>query len=382
MAPHQKPLRIVHVTTVHRPFDVRIFHKQCITLAKAGHSVALVQQGDDPETRDGVEIVPLPRTGGRAARMTRGVWQAVKRVRNLEPDVVHFHDVEFIWGALLLKIGGHRIVYDVHEDVIKDLEDKRYLPRWAIPPLRIAVSLFERLAELSFDRIVPATSSIAKRFPNDRTHLIRNTPILGEMDDPDAPPFSGRPRAVGYLGGLAAFNGPREMVAAMGGIAPAADATLIMGGRFPEPDIEVETRAMPGWRRVDFRGWVDRTEIRKIFGSLRAGLVVYQPTPNVMVSEPNKFFEFLSAGIPLIASNFPVWRDFVETHRCGICVDPTNPQAIAEAIVHLLDHPHEAEEMGRRGRDLVLKDFNWQIDAERLLAMYDDLGDKSPTAVD
>lgn len=352
------PLRIVHVTTVHKPFDVRIFHKQCVTLAKAGHWVALVQQGDTAEVRHGVEIIPLPTSGGRAARMTRGVWRAVERVRDLRPDVVHFHDVEFIWGALLLKIGGHRVVYDVHEDVIKDLEDKRYLPRWTIPPLRVAVSLFERLAELSFDRLVPATSSIAQRFPGERTHLIRNTPILGEMDDPNAPPFAQRPRAVGYLGGLAAFNGPREMVAAMGRIGPTTEATLIMGGRFPEPDIEAETRAMPGWRRVDFRGWVDRAEIRKIFATLRAGLVVYQPTPNVTVSEPNKFFEFLSAGIPLIASNFPIWRDFVEAHGCGICVDPTDPEAIAEAIAHLLDHPKEAEEMGRRGRDLVLKDFN------------------------
>lgn len=372
-------LKVVHVTTVHRPFDARIFHKQCISLAKAGYDVTLIQRGDRGGRRDGVAVAPLRERRSRLGRMTLGVWEAVRQIRQIRPQIVHFHDVELIWGALLLKVLGTPIViYDVHEDVAKDLDDKAYLPVWLRWPIRQMVNFTEWLARLSFDQMSAATTAIAARFPARQVTLVRNTPIVGEMATLDAPDFVDRPMRAVYLGGLAAFNGPVAMVDAIGKVPADIGVQLLLGGIWPDAAIEAKAKSLPGWDRTEFVGWVDRADVGAIFATARCALVLYQPTPNVIDSEPNKFFECLSAGLPLIASNFPIWRALIEKFECGICVDPNNHDAIAGAITWMMEHPAEAQAMGERGRQAVLNGYNWTVDAATLTAMYRKLlADKS-----
>ena len=365
--------KVVHLTTVHSPFDVRIFHKECVSLAQTGYDVTLIQRGEQAETVKGVRIEPLPTYSSRIARMTKGVWRAISLARRHKPDIVHFHDAELIWGVALLKLLGTKVVYDVHEDLAKDLEDKAYLPRWAIAPIRLAVHGTEAVAVNLFDRISAATTSIHRRFPERCTTLVRNTPILGELSLTDPPPFRERGMNVVYLGGLAALNNPITMIAAVDKVPVSLNPRLILGGTFPDPEVEKEVRAHPGWARVDYRGWVDRTQIGPIFAKARCGLVLYKPSPNVVDAEPNKFFELLSAGVPIIASAFPVWKNLVERLGCGIAVDPMDADAVAEAIAFMLANPDEAEAMGKRGQEAVLSDYNWSHDAAKLVALYRDL---------
>ena len=370
---HRLDCHVAHLTTVHKPFDVRIFHKQCKSLAAAGYRVSLVQSDCDAAEVDGVTIVPIRRARNRMTRMTLGVWQAVRATRRIGADIVHIHDVELIWGAALLKLLGLKVIYDVHEDVAKDLEDKAYLPAWSRWSIRQAVRLTEWFACKCFDRISAATSAIAARFPTNLVTLVRNTPILGEMSHGEAASFLNRPMHAVYLGGLAAFNGPVAMVDAVGQIPKRLNARLLLGGAWSDPKIEAQTRALSGWSRVNFLGWVARDEVADIFAQARCGLVLYQPTPNVIDSEPNKFFECLSAGLPIVASNFPVWQALVDRLQCGVCVDPHDHAAIANAITWMLDHPEEAQAMGERGRQAVLGGYNWSIDADVLVQLYDGL---------
>jgi glycosyltransferase involved in cell wall biosynthesis len=81
-------------------------------------------------------------------------------------------------------------------------------------------------------------------------------------------------------------------------------------------------------------------------------------------------FEYMAAGVPVIASHFPLWRQIVEGNACGICVDPLDPQAIAGAIDYLATHPEDAERMGRNGQRAVAAKYNWNIEEQKLLDFY------------
>jgi glycosyltransferase involved in cell wall biosynthesis len=363
-------IRVVHLTTVHRLWDVRIFHKQAVSLARAGFDVTLIACAEKAEVRDGVRLMPLPPPRSRWHRMTVTAWRAYRAALKERAAVYHFHDPELIPVGLLLKLHGRVVFYDVHEDVVKDIVDKAYIPAWARRPVQAVARFVEAIGTRCFDQMVAATSSIARNFPARKTTLVRNVPIPGELAQPASRPFAERPRRVVYIGGLAPFNGAAEMVAAMAELPPASGIRLTLAGRFSSAEQEAALRRHPGWSRIDYHGWVGRDRISAHFAEARAGLVVYQPTPNIMECEPNKFFEVLSAGLPLIASDLPHWRHFVAAHGCGLVVDPTSPRDIARAIEQLVDDPAGAQAMGERGRVAVQRDYSWDTDAARLVALY------------
>src|SRR5690606_31066433 len=115
------------------------------------------------------------------------------------------------------------------------------------------------------------------------------------------------------------------------------------------PGLQGQLEARPGWRHVRFLGWQPRTVLPGLMHDVRAGLVLFHPEPNHIEAMPNKMFEYMSAGLPVIASDFPLWREIIEGAQCGLLVDPMNPDAIADAMRWIDAHPEEAAEMGRNG---------------------------------
>jgi glycosyltransferase involved in cell wall biosynthesis len=147
-------------------------------------------------------------------------------------------------------------------------------------------------------------------------------------------------------------------------------ARLLLAGEFSEVNTQIETQALPGWIHVEPLGVLGRPEVRAVFARAAAGLVTLHPTPAYKDALPVKMFEYMSAGLPVIASDFPLWRSIINDAGCGLLVDPLDPAAIAAAIDWVIEHPDGARAMGDRGRRAVLERYNWAREAEKLVALY------------
>ncbi len=369
-----QPLRVVHMTSVHTPFDPRIFHKECRSLARAGFQVTVIGANWQEGEKDHVRVKSIPKGSSRIARMTRTVWGIFQEARRQDADIYHFHDPELIPVGLLLRASGKRVIYDIHEDMPKEILSKRYLPEWSRALVSWAVDKLEGTASRRFSGLVVVTPSISARFGkfNDRTVTVHNYPYVRELvREGITIPWRDRRQSVAYVGGLTLQRAIREMIEAMALLPESLDAKLELAGPEIRDDAKLsELRQHPGWARVHNHGFIDQRSTFQILQNVRAGLVLYHPEPNQVESMPQKIFEYMGAGIPVIASDFPFWRKILGDAGCGFFVNPLNPRAIAQAIEHVLTHSEEAEEMGRRGQAAVLEHFNWDTEAEKLVHLY------------
>ncbi len=305
--------------------------------------------------------------------MIRTTWQVFKAALNEAADVYHFHDPELIPIGVLLKLFGKRVIYDVHEDISQDILSKNYIPAFLRKPVAGIAGFTEHITSKVFDGIVAATPAIAKHFAPSKTVTVQNFPILNDAASSTGRPYCERSFIVTYVGGITRVRGIEEMVRAVAMVPQSMNPKLVLAAEFQPPELEREVKQLPGWDRVDFLGWRSTEEVASILGQARVGLVLFHPIPNHMEAQPHKFFDYMSAGIPLIVSDFPLWREIVQGVGCGILVDPLNPTAIAEAIKWLFEHPEEAERMGRRGKEAATSRFNWEKEAAKLIGLYQEL---------
>lgn len=377
---------MVQITTVHRRYDTRIYEKEVKTLsARFGRIALLVRDGHGDITDAQRQIFLLdggPPGRSRLWRMTLGVWDMFRRVSALHPAVAHFHDPELIPIGLALKMRGIKVVYDVHENVPAQIQSKDWVPPMLRRPLACCVDAIERVAAQQLDAIVAATPTIASRFPRDKTVTVQNFPTLAENTAEDPPLYDRRSPHFAYVGEISAIRGAYEMVQALHHLEELEVVRLELAGAFQPADVGAYLKSMPGWDKVIYHGWAGRNELARILANARAGLVVSHPTRNNLDAYPVKMFEYMAAGIPVIASDIPLWRQIVETAGCGLLVDPLRPEQIAAAMRWMLSHPAEAEDMGRRGRLAILQQYNWERESVHLVGLYTSLLGRKPASSD
>ncbi|MFM7704863.1 MAG: glycosyltransferase family 4 protein [Rubrivivax sp.] len=391
--------RIVHLTTVHPRHDIRIFRKECVSLARAGYDVVqVVGDGLGDALVEGVRIVDIgPRPAGRLARMRQQPARALHAVRALEPALVHFHDPELLPVGVRLAREGLKVIYDAHEDVPRQLLTKQWIPSMLRRPLSLAFEAYENRQVRHLSAVVGATPHITQRFSKvaRRAVNVSNFPFVHELappaeprtqppteppaEPPTEPPIEPpieprlrgmREKVVCYVGGIFRTRGAFSMVRALPQV---PDVRLLLCGQFEDAATEAELRAEPGWSQVEYLGVVGREQVREVMARSRAGLVTLLPLPSYLDSLPIKMFEYMSAELPVIASAFPLWRDIVERHGCGLCVDPTDPGAIARAIRQLVDDDTQRARMGQAGRAAVHAHYHWPRAEAELLRLYRDL---------
>lgn len=367
-------MKIVKLASLHVPFDTRIFQKEAKSLTKAGHEVTIIV----PHTKDEIvndiqiESVKIPKNGKE--RLTKTVCSIfLKAFKHNRNSIIHFHDSELILAALLLKILGRKVIYDAHEDTPRQTMYQHWIPFFLRKPVAWTYYVLEKIGGWTFDRIIIAEPIIGRYFPKDKTTLIRNFALVGEFQVKSAIPYNKRENIICYVGGITEPRGASTMIKSVDLVSDTYKTKFYLGGSFHPKSLHLHLKSLLGWKKVFYQGWVSREKVASILSNSRIGIIIPEPNSRYTTNYPVKLFEYMSAGIPVIASKEGVSKKFVEESDCGILVDPLNTDEIAKAIEYLFSNAKIAEDMGKRGKLLIRTKYNWGTEEAKLIDIYKSL---------
>ncbi|ARK32217.1 glycosyltransferase [Halalkalibacter krulwichiae] len=366
--------KVVHITTVHHPLDPRIYYKECQSLQEAGYDVTLIApDGKETIKESNVNVVSITKRKNKILRMLLSTVEAYKAAKKQKADFYQIHDPELLPVAWLLKKKDNVVIYDIHEDYETSIMQKDYIKK----PMRKLIAKAYRTIEGIFAQkleLCLAEKYYKEKYP--RGTCVLNYPIL----NPEARTARKTKEPVVdeiiYTGNVSVERG-----ALLQARIPVVDPSMSIHfyGKCPKHLAENMLEQAGDYRsQVKIEGidrYVPKDEIDQAYSSRNwlAGIALFPRDDHYMKKELTKFFEYMSYGLPIICSNFPVWKQFVETHRCGIAVDPTNDTELKAAIEYIRTHPEEAWNMGENGKKSVREQLNWDKEAEKLVQWYQEL---------
>ena len=361
---------ICHLASAHERNDTRIGVKMARSAIDQGLSVAFVVADDGPdEMRNGMLVVGVKRYRRRLLRMLFGPISVYRAALRLNARIYKLHDPELLLLVPFIKLFSRaKFIFDSHEDVPIQFLAKPYLN----PMLRrvgsSVLKVFMHVLCARLDGVIAATPFIRDKLKkaNPNTIDICNYPINHEMTE--AINDVGERLSVTYIGNIGESRGIFELLEAMENVQHPVRLELV--GSFNDASTEACARAMPGWKHVTYHGWVGRDEVVAALKRSVVGIVVLRPHPNYVDALPVKMFEYMGGGVPVIASDFPLWRSIVEEADCGILVDPLDPLDLAAAIDEIHADKDRAAEMGRNGSEAALAKYNWGVEEVKLIEFY------------
>jgi glycosyltransferase involved in cell wall biosynthesis len=362
--------RVCHITTVHHADDARILHKECVSLRDAGYDVSLIAPHPEPTVINGVPIVPIRQAArNRVHRMAARPLAAYRAAVAIDADLYHFHDPDFLPYGVRLSRAGKRVVYDVHEDVPVQIRYKPWIPEPARAAVAQAFTRLEAACVARLDAVVAVNEEIAERLARHQpiTAVVTNYPRLDEIEP--ASSWNDRVRAAAYVGTITHVRGATELVDAMAH----TDTELHLGGDIKPPGLRTELERSPGWDRVRYLGRLERNRVAELLAHVKVGVIPLHPIDNYLDAYPVKLFEYMAAGLPVVATDIPRWREILETHDCGVCVPHGSPEELAAAITAVLSDDDRARAMGERGRRAAVERYSWETQADALARLYTQL---------
>lgn len=366
--------KVVHLTTVHHPLDPRIYYKQCHSLQKAGYEVTLIA----PQVKDNfysteINIVPIKKYKNRFFRMLLSTITAFKYAKSLKADYYHIHDPELLPIGWLLKKKNNIVIYDIHEDYGTSIKQKEYLYK----PLRLALArTFNFFEKVITNKMELCLAEKYYKEKYSRGKCILNYPIINtKLMNRQITVKEERNNLI-YTGNITIDRGAL-IHANIPNIDNQSNVHFI-GKCTDEIAKKINETAGKRKRQIKIEGierYVPKEEIdmKYLNDQWLAGLAIFPNTDHYMKKELTKFFEYMTAGIPIICSNFPKWKEFIDKYKCGIVVDPNNFNEIQKAIAYLRENEHDALEMGNNGKKAILEMLNWETEEKKLIKWYKSL---------
>jgi hypothetical protein len=356
--------------------DHRAFSKEAEPAAAEGLQVSVVAPHGIRGSKDGVELIPLPRWNNRLVRVLMSQTLIFKALRQ-RASLYHFHDPELIPVGLLLKIlFRKRVVYDTREDYPAMMLLKVYIPKPLRTLLGAALSRLEALAARVLDGIImadPFTLRRLARVGRSNKLVFYSFPSYKMFPPPSRDET--KPFDLVYRGGLSERCGTFLLLDAVRALVDGGRAlSVLLLGYFDDQHskqlLEEAIRRLHLQGYIRLQGRIGHDQMAEALGQARIGVCPLQPIPKFQCNIPVKVFEYWACGLPVVASDLPPIRPFFRNHESGLLFKPGDVRQLSQAIGWLLDHPSEATQMGMRGRQAVLERYNNSQEVQKLLSFY------------
>ncbi len=360
-------MRVCHLTTVHKPGDVRIYHKECRSLVNNGYEVSLIAIRDDKFKPDGIEYIPVSNRNNRFFRIIISPLELFVKTFRTRAKLFHFHDPELIPVGILLRLFGKKVIYDVHENYSGQIVTKQWLGNKIIRKLvSLFFQMFEKIASLFFNGVITVTPEIAEIFQKNKTVIISNYPILSTIENYETCDEKKKKPVILYSGGIDRIRGIKEIIQSMEMIK--GDAELLLMGPWESIEFKKECQNLNGWVKVVDKGIIPFGEHYKYMKMADLGIINFYPLPNHVNALPNKPFEYMACSLPIIMSDFPKWKNYFS--EVALFADPMDPAEIAKCIDDYLSDNTNMVSIGKLAHEIVMEKYSWESEQNKLLAFY------------
>lgn len=364
--------KVCHITSAHGRYDVRIFMKQCRSLAKNGYDVTLIVNDDNnDEVIDGVKIISTrfaPKN--RVERFFNSKKLILKKALEIDADIYQIHDPDLLTLGNKLKRMNRKTIFDSHEDVPDQIMEKQYIPAIFRGILSFFYKILENKSIKSYDALISVTPKVIKRFliKNSNSYMITNYPIIDLSSNIKVNSYE---YSICFAGAINEDWKHDKIIRALESI---EDVKYYLAGSGEEVYLSL-LKELPAWDKVDYKGRIPHTQVKKLYENSIAGMALhysYQLAGEGSLGN-TKLFEYMEAGLPVICSDYKLWKEIIDKYKCGIAINPNNIIEIAESIKYLINNPDEAKAMGKNGRRAVIEEYNWSTQEAILLNLYNKL---------
>jgi glycosyltransferase involved in cell wall biosynthesis len=360
-------MKICHITSIHDRFDTRIFDKECKSLANDSHEVHLIVNDlFDDEVKNGIHIhsVKSPFKSKFHRFITSKANKKIyKLALSINADIYHFHDPELLFTGYKLTLKNKKVIYDIHEDVPRQILFKEWIPKLFRPIISFFFEIFENFFSIYYTALVVPVPLLYNRFNNKNSNIsiVSNFPYKEDINQANS--YSVNNPLI-YIGGLTWTRGISQIAKASFNI----NQHLVLCGSYSSKGLQ--NLIEKNYVNVTHLGHLSKSQLKEQVSKSSIGLVTLLNSPNDYYAYPIKMFEYMAAGIPIIASNFPIYKSIVEEGNCGICVNPSNVEDISLVITYILNNPQIAKQMGENGKQLIRTKYNWSNEYIKLKNLY------------
>ena len=364
--------KVCHVTSGYLRDDARIFYRQCKSLKNNGYEVSiLTNDGQKDERIEGINIYSTDYWPSRIKVLLFAKNQFIKKLHEIDADIYQLHSPELLSIVKTLKNKNKIVIYDAHEDLPSHIKEKEWIPKF----LRNIISkifkiymnyIFEILDEI----ISPCDHVIQKTKLIKNSTRITNFPIIRSSKKISKNNFIERKNIICYTGTVYRYTNQQEILKALSNI---RDIEYHIAGFIDEEFLNILSQ-LNSFNKLNYYGKISKLELQKFYNKSLIGFVVYDYKLNLGYKlgsyGTNKIFEYMEAGLPIICTDYILWKEIIDKYDCGICVEPNNYKQIENAIKFLISNKEKAYEMGQNGRKAILNEYNWVSQEKLYLGIF------------